>query len=58
MKPRPPGRPPIAEDDPSVAISVSLPSKQLAALDAHAKHDRMTLQDWIRHALERAARDE
>jgi hypothetical protein len=54
-KPRPPGRPPLDDNDPSVPLSVSLPSKQLAAAEAHAKQERLTVQDWIRRVLRDAS---
>jgi hypothetical protein len=56
-KSRPPGRPPLDANDPSVPVSVSLPSKQLAAVSARADRDRMTVQDWIRQVLRHAAPD-
>jgi len=52
---RTPGRPPLDKDDPSVPITVSLPSKKLAACSEHAKQDRMTVQDWIRRVLQQAS---
>ena len=54
---RPPGRPPIAADDPSVPVTVSLPSKELKGYTADAKHDRLTVQDWIRRCLRDAHRE-
>jgi len=49
------GRPPLDADDPSVPVSVSLPSKQLAACEQSAKHDRLTVQEWIRRVLRHAS---
>jgi hypothetical protein len=48
------GRPPLDRTEPSVPLTVSLSSKQLADVSAHAKQDRMTVQDWIRKTLRRA----
>lgn len=52
---RPPGRPPLDEEDPSVPLSLSLPAKQLRACEDSAKHDRLTVQEWIRRVLRHAA---
>ncbi len=49
---RTPGRPPLDDDDRSVPVTFSLPSKQLAVVSEHAKHDRLTVQDWIRASCE------
>lgn len=46
-----PGRPPLDKDDPSVPVSVSFPSKQLAAVEADARRERITVQEWIRRVL-------
>jgi hypothetical protein len=54
---RQPGRPPLDAHDPSVPLQVSLPSKQLAAISEHAKHERMKVQDWIRRVLRDASGD-
>jgi hypothetical protein len=51
---RRPGRPPLAPDDVSVPVCVSLPSQQLRAYEASAKHDRLTVHDWIRQQLRAA----
>jgi hypothetical protein len=48
---RDPGRPPLDPSDPSVQLSVSFPSKQLAAAEAQAKEYRQTVQDWIRELV-------
>ena len=46
------GRPPLADDDPSVPVTVSLPSKELKVYtDDATKHDRLTIQEWIRRCL-------
>lgn len=52
--PKRPGRPALDPSDPSVPLTVSLPSKQLAAVSEHARQDRMTVQEWIRQTLRRA----
>ena len=52
---RTPGRPPLDDDDPSVPLSLSLPSQQLAACEDKAKADRLTVQEWIRRVLRSAA---
>jgi hypothetical protein len=56
MKPR--GRPPLADNDPSVPVTVSLPSKDLKdyADDAH-QAGRLTMQEWIRRCLRDAHRE-
>lgn len=54
-KPRRPGRPPLDENDHSVPLQLSLPSKRLAAVSEHAKRDRLTVHDWIRRVLEHAS---
>jgi hypothetical protein len=54
---RQPGRPPLDAHDPSVPLTVSLPSKQLAAVAEQAKHDQMTVHDWIRRVLRERAAD-
>ncbi len=51
-----PGRPPLDPHDRSVPVTVSFPSKQLAAASEHAKQDRMTLHDWIRHVVDDATK--
>jgi Rps23 Pro-64 3,4-dihydroxylase Tpa1-like proline 4-hydroxylase len=33
-------------------VTFSLPSKRLAAVSEHAKHDRLTVQDWLRRVVE------
>ena len=55
-EPKRPGRPPLAEDDPSVPLTVSLPSKDLTAYIDDAKQDRLSVQDWIRRTLRDAHR--
>jgi hypothetical protein len=45
---RPPGRPPIDVDDPSVKLTLTLPSKQLDDLCVQAKQQRRTLAEYMR----------
>jgi len=52
---RPPGRPPLDKDDPSVPVSVSFPSKQLRLAEADARRERITVQEWIRRVMRRAS---
>jgi predicted HicB family RNase H-like nuclease len=49
------GRPPVDADDPSVPVTLSLPSKELAAYAQSAQRQRLSLQDWIRRVLQHAA---
>lgn len=49
--PRPPGRPPLDPDDPSVSVHFRLPSKQYDATVERATRDRETLSDYIRRRL-------
>jgi predicted DNA binding CopG/RHH family protein len=53
-KPSRRGRPALNDTDPSVPVTFSLPSKELTAVKEHAKHDRLTVQDWIRRVLRHA----
>ena len=52
------GRPPLDKADPSVQVSFSLPSKELAAVSERARQDRVTVQDWLRRVVRDAATDE
>jgi len=54
---RPPGRPPLGDNDTSVPVTVSLPSKDLKVYADDAKQDRLTVQDWIRRCLRDAHRE-
>jgi hypothetical protein len=45
---RPPGRPPLDLDDPSVKLTLTLPSKQLDNLCVQAKRERLTLAEYMR----------
>jgi hypothetical protein len=49
-----PGRPPLDGCNRSVEVSLSLPSKQLAAAEAQAKEYRMTVQSWLRQLVKDA----
>jgi hypothetical protein len=51
---RAPGRPPLDEDDPSVSVSISLPSKQFEALCKRAQHHDVSVPAIIRDDLETA----
>jgi hypothetical protein len=48
-----PGRPPLAADDPTVQVSIRLPSKQFDATQREADAARMTMAEWIRRMLDR-----
>ena len=50
-----PGRPPLDEHDPSVPLTVSLPSKQLRAVKEQADQERVKVHDWIRRVIREAA---
>jgi len=52
------GRPPLNTADPSVQVSFSLPSKELAAVSERARQDRATVQDWLRRVVRDAVADE
>jgi hypothetical protein len=52
---RPVGRPPLDHDDPSVPVSLRMPSKQFEDVCERAKADRMTMAEWIRHMLRSGA---
>jgi predicted DNA binding CopG/RHH family protein len=52
---RQPGRPPLDVNDPSVPLTVSMPSKQLAAVSQKAEQDRVSVQAWIRRVLRDAS---
>jgi hypothetical protein len=53
MKRTHPGRPPIDEHDPSVSVSVSLPSKQFAAICKRAQVEDVSVPAIIRRDLDR-----
>lgn len=48
---RPPGRPPLDLDDPSVKLTLTLPSKQLDDLCVQAKQARRTIHEYLRELL-------
>ena len=48
---RPPGRPPLDASDPSVKLTLTLPSKQLDALCVEAKQHRQTLAAYMRDLI-------
>lgn len=52
MKRSHPGRPPIDEDDPSVPVSFSLPSKKFDALCRRALREDVSVPEIIRRDLE------
>lgn len=51
---RTPGRPPLDEDDPSVSVSVSMPSKQFDAICKRAQHEDESVPAIIRRDLDAA----
>jgi len=53
MTARRPGRPPLDADDPSVKVSISLPSRQFDAICARALRDHISIPEAIRRELER-----
>jgi hypothetical protein len=53
---RRPGRPPIDATDPSVPLTVSFPGNTYAVLVEQAKHEHLTLQNWIRQQLRAAVK--
>jgi hypothetical protein len=57
MTKRPAGRPPLDATDPSVPVTVSLPSQELKVYADDAKGERLTVQDWIRRCLRDAHRE-
>ena len=54
MKPR--GRPRLDPKDPSVSVTVRLPSKQFDLTQKRADQARLPLRDWLRLVVERACR--
>jgi hypothetical protein len=45
---RPRGRPPLDQEDPSVKLTLTIPSKQLDGLCVKAKEQRQTIHDYLR----------
>jgi hypothetical protein len=52
MKREHPGRPPLDEADPSVSVSISMPSRQFAGYCARAHADDVSVPEIIRRDLE------
>lgn len=50
---RPPGRPPLDVNDPSVRLTLTLPSKQLDQLCVQAKQQRQTIHEYLRALIKR-----
>ena len=50
---RRPGRPPLDRDDPSIKLSLRLPSKRYEALCRAATSQRTTVPELIRRSLAR-----
>lgn len=48
---RPPGRPPLDDDDPSVQVNVMMPSKKYDELYRRARLERTTVPEIIRRKL-------
>ena len=51
---RPPGRPPLAPNDPSVTLHVRVPATQFDATYAKARDARVTIAEFVRGALRAA----
>jgi len=51
MKRTPPGRPPLDRDDPSVKVSISLPSKQFDGYCDRARREDVSVPTIIRRDL-------
>jgi hypothetical protein len=45
---RPPGRPPIADKDESIPVTVRVSSTQYDKMFAAAERDRVSIAEWIR----------
>ena len=57
MKPtRPPGRPPLDDDDDSVPVSTRMPSRQYDDLTQRAKDARVTVAEQVRRDVAAAAK--
>ena len=57
MTRRRPGRPPLDASDPSVKLSLSLPSARYSALLRTAAAERQTVADVLRRAVDRAIKE-
>lgn len=53
MKPRGPGRPPVAEDDTSVRVGLTLPTKQFDQFCRQALREDISVAEAIRRELNR-----
>ena len=51
--PRRPGRPPIADDDTSTRVGLTLPTKQFDALCKQARREDISVAEAIRRQLNR-----
>ena len=51
MKRTHPGRPPLDDDDPSVSVSISLPSKQFDTYCKRAQREDVSVPEIIRRDL-------
>lgn len=51
------GRPPIAPDDPSVNVQFRLPTKAYDLTQRRADLAQMSLSEWLRRVVTRAARE-
>jgi hypothetical protein len=52
MKRTHPGRPPLDEDDPSVSVSISMPSKQFLKYCQRAQREDVSVPEIIRRDLD------
>jgi hypothetical protein len=57
-EPRKPGRPPLDDRDPSVNVSIKMPSRQYDALFEQAQRERVSLPEVIRRRLRRDDEDD
>jgi hypothetical protein len=55
---RRPGRPPLARDDQSVAVSIKMPSRQYDSLFERAQRERVSVPELIRRQLSATDDDE
>jgi hypothetical protein len=54
---RPPGRPSLKPNEPSVALGFRLAGSEFDAAYARARAERVTVNDWIRRLVRNATRD-
>jgi hypothetical protein len=52
MKRTHPGRPPLDDEDPSVSVSISIPSKQFREFCKRAQREDVSVPEIIRRDLE------